>query len=238
MAKRKYRERDNIVELVREEEHSYVKNVRPLNPSQAALLHAIDTTPVTFAVGPAGTGKTYLACIKAVEALTEGRYSRIIITRPAVASFNEQLGFLPGSLESKLDPFLRPCVQTLSERLSPKRFRKYLEEGIIEFVSFAHMRGRTFTNAFIIADEVQNLSVDAMKMLVTRLGLNAQLVLCGDLSQSDLPAAERSGLDDALKRFEGLDCVKVVRFAEAEVVRSRVVADLLGRYLPENPQNS
>lgn len=230
MAKRKYREQDNLIELVREGEPRYVKNVTPMTPKQAALLTSIQEKPVTFAIGPAGTGKTYLACIQAVEALLAGQVKRIIITRPAIASAGEELGYLPGSLENKLDPFLRPCIQALTERLSNQRFKSLLKEGVIEFVSFAHMRGRTFNNAFIVADEVQNVSVDAMKMLLTRLGFNSRMVLCGDLTQSDLGPDIASGLQDALNRFADAASVGTVVFSEEDVVRSPVVAELLSCY--------
>ena len=231
MAKRKYRQEDNLVRLLREEETGgFVKNVRPLTTSQSELLNSIDTKSVSIAAGPAGTGKTYLACVRAVEALLAGQCSHIIITRPAISAGAENLGFLPGSLENKLDPFLRPCVQVLNERLSRQKVKRYLEEGVIEFVSFAHMRGRTFNNAFIIADEVQNVSVEGMKMLLTRIGFNSKMVLCGDLTQSDLPTGEVNGLADALERFRGLQHVGMVTFTGEDVVRSEVVAELLEQY--------
>ena len=230
MAKRNKRQEDNLVKLIREEEKSYVKNVRPINPSQANFFSAIDNRPVTLATGPAGTGKTYLACVKAVEALQAQKVTRIIITRPAISAGAENLGFLPGSLENKLDPFLRPCLQVFSERIGKQKVQKYLKEGIIEFVSFAHMRGRTFNNAFIIADEVQNVSVDGMKMLLTRIGFASKMVLCGDISQSDLPDGVKSGLEDATRRFKDLQRVGIVEFKDEDVVRSEVVSDLLGCY--------
>jgi len=230
MSKRKYREQENLVKLVREEECRYVKNVRPITPTQAEYLSLIDARTVTIAAGPAGTGKTYLACIKAVEGLLAQTYTRIIITRPALSAASENLGFLPGSLENKLDPFLRPCLQVFAERLGQQKVKKYLAEGVIEFVSFAHMRGRTFHNAFIIADEVQNVSVDGMKMLLTRIGFNSKMVLCGDESQSDLPHDQKNGLTDALARFSGLERVGIAQFSEKDVVRSEVVSDLLSRY--------
>lgn len=230
MSKRKYREQDNLVKLVREEEQGYVKNVRPITPSQAEYLSLIDSRNVTIAAGPAGTGKTYLACVRAVEGLLAQKFTRIIITRPALSATSENLGFLPGSLENKLDPFLRPCLQVFAERLGQQKVKKYLAEGVIEFVSFAHMRGRTFHNAFIIADEVQNVTVDGMKMLLTRIGFNSKMVLCGDVTQSDLPADQPNGLADALKRFGGLERVGITEFTEKDVVRSEVVSDLLSRY--------
>ena len=230
MAKRKFREQDNLVKLVREEDQHYVKNVRPVTPIQAEFLGAMESASIIFAAGPAGTGKTYLACVQAADELLAGKRKRIVITRPAVTTADENLGYLPGSLEDKLNPFLRPCIQVLCERLSRQRFKKLVEEGVIEFVSFAHMRGRTFHNAFIIADEVQNVGVESMKMLLTRIGFNSRMVLCGDLSQSDLPAGTLSGMQDAMNRFSKLDTVKFVTFTEADVVRSEVVADLLACY--------
>ena len=230
MSKRKCREQDNLVKLVREEEQRYVKNVRPITPTQADYLSLIESRNVTIAAGPAGTGKTYLACVRAVEFLKEQKITKIIITRPALSAASENLGFLPGSLENKLDPFLRPCLQVFAERLGQQKVKKYLQEGVIEFVSFAHMRGRTFHNAFIIADEVQNVSVDGMKMLLTRIGFNSKMVLCGDVTQSDLPADQKNGLADALERFEGLERVGIAQFSDKDVVRSEVVSDLLSRY--------
>ena len=230
MAKRKQRQEDNLVKLIREEEKRYVKNVRPMNPTQADFISAIENKSVTLATGPAGTGKTYLACVKAVEALQTQKVSRIIITRPAISAGAENLGYLPGSLENKLDPFLRPCLQVFAERMGKQKVKKYLDEGVIEFVSFAHMRGRTFNHAFIIADEVQNVSVDGMKMLLTRIGFASKMVLCGDISQSDLPAGVKSGLADAVERFDGLQNVDTIEFSDEEVVRSEVVSELLGCY--------
>lgn len=230
MAKRNKRQEDNLVKLIREEEKRYVKNVRPMNPSQADFISAIENRSVTIATGPAGTGKTYLACVKAVEALQAQKVSRIIITRPAISAGAENLGFLPGSLENKLDPFLRPCLQVFAERIGKQKVQKYLKEGVIEFVSFAHMRGRTFNNAFIIADEVQNVSVDGMKMLLTRIGFSSKMVLCGDISQSDLPDGVKSGLADAVSRFKGLQNVDTIEFSDEDVVRSEVVSELLGCY--------
>ena len=230
MSKRKYREQDNLVKLIREEEQSYVKNVRPITPTQADYLSNIDIKNVTIVSGPAGTGKTYLACIRAVEGLKEQKFTRIIITRPALSATSENLGFLPGSLENKLDPFLRPCMQVFAERLGQQKVKKYLQEGVIEFVSFAHMRGRTFQNAFIIADEVQNVTPEGMKMLLTRIGFNSKMVLCGDVTQSDLPEGTKNGLADALERFKGLERVGITQFEDEDVVRSEVVSDLLSCY--------
>ncbi|MBI1362945.1 MAG: AAA family ATPase [Proteobacteria bacterium] len=229
MAKRKHQQ-DNVVQLLRESEDTYVKNVNPVTPSQAQMLEAIDNVPVVFSIGPAGTGKTYLACVKAVEYLLNGQCRKIVITRPALESVGEHLGFLPGSLENKLHPFLRPCIEALTERLSRQRFKKYLEEGVIEFVSFAHMRGRTFNNTFIIADEMQNATPEGMKMLITRIGFNSQVVICGDLTQSDLPKGEVSGLADAMERFRDADLVEFVTFNPDDVVRSEVVSELLECY--------
>ncbi len=230
MSKRKYRQQDNLVKLIREEEQGYVKNVRPITPAQADFLSAIDSHTVAIGAGPAGTGKTYLACIKAVEGLKAQDYNRIIITRPALSAGSENLGFLPGSIENKLDPFLRPCMQVLGERMGQQKVKKYLQEGVIEFVSFAHMRGRTFHNAFIIADEVQNVSVDGMKMLLTRIGFNSKMVLCGDVTQSDLPKGEINGLADAIQRFKSLEHVGITEFSDKDVVRSEVVSELLSCY--------
>ena len=234
MAKRQKRNRHQdfnpTLDLVADNPSRYVRNITAMNTHQTQFIESLTHNPITIAAGPAGTGKTYLACVQAAEALMRGEVESIIITRPAISSASEDLGYLPGSLENKLNPFLKPCIQVLSQRLSRQRFSHFVKEGRIEFASFAHMRGRTFNNAFIIADEVQNLNVDAMKMLLTRLGFNSRMVLCGDLSQTDLPLGVASGLADAIERLQASEHVGVINFTDEDVVRSPVVADILAKY--------
>ncbi|MCB9948337.1 MAG: PhoH family protein [Rhodospirillaceae bacterium] len=206
-------------------DRSYRRRVRPFSPRQEALLSAIDERNLVVALGPAGTGKTYLAIAKAVEALEEGRVGRIVLTRPAVEA-GEHLGYLPGQLEEKLSPYLRPLYDALGERMGGKRLRTALADGSIEIAPIAFMRGRTLNNAFVVIDEAQNCTYAQLKMLVTRLGWHATMVLTGDPDQTDL-LAELSGLADIARRFESLEDVAVVRLDESDIVRHPLVASML-----------
>ena len=206
-------------------DQKYRKNIRPQNDTQRKLLSALDLDPVVFAIGPAGTGKTFLAVAKAVEALEAGKVSRIILSRPAVEA-GESLGFLPGALEDKLSPYLRPLYDALSDRLSTRKLKALMAEGVIEIAPIAFMRGRTLNNAFIVVDEAQNCTYGQLKMLLTRLGWSSTMAVTGDPQQTDL-LPEMSGLADVADRLDGTDRISVVRFAEADVVRHPIVAEII-----------
>lgn len=207
-------------------DQKYRKNIRPQSETQAALLSAFDSYPLVFAVGPAGTGKTYLAVAKAVEALEAGRVGRIVLSRPAVEA-GESLGFLPGGLEEKLSPYLRPLYDALSDRLSTKRLKALMAEGLIEIAPIAYMRGRTLNNAFVVIDEAQNCTYGQLKMLLTRLGWHSTMAVNGDPQQSDLLPGI-SGLGDIADKLSAIEQVSVVRFSEADVVRHPLVAEMIG----------
>lgn len=208
-----------------ERDRPYVKNVRPCSDNQRRLLEAIEKRNLIVAVGPAGTGKTYLAIAKAVEALEEGKVSRIILSRPAVEA-GESLGFLPGALEDKLAPYLRPLYDALSDRLGGKRLRSLLADSTIEIAPVAYMRGRTLNNGFIVIDEAQNCTFGQLKMLLTRLGWHSTMVLTGDPDQSDLLPG-LSGLGQIADRLEALEDVAVVRMTDRDIVRHPLVASML-----------
>ena len=211
-----------------EDEHrdqSYVRKVRPQSDNQRELLKAIAENNLTLALGPAGTGKTYLAISAAVEAFDEGRVARIMLSRPAVDA-GETLGFLPGDMQEKLAPYLRPLYDALSDRLGGKRLRSLLADGSIEIAPIAFMRGRTLNTAFIVIDEAQNCTYGQIKMLLTRLGWHSTMVLTGDPDQSDLLPG-MSGLADIADRLRGLPDVAVVDLTERDIVRHPLVASML-----------
>src|SRR4029077_2875405 len=203
----------------------YVKNVRAMGLLQQQLMDAIDAHSVVAALGPAGTGKTYLAIAKAVEALEENRVSRIVLTRPAVEA-GESLGFLPGDLQDKLAPYLRPLYDALTERLGSKRLKGLLAEGVIEVAPIAYMRGRTLNDCFVVIDEAQNCTYGQLKMLLTRLGWRSTMVLTGDPDQTDLLKG-MSGLGDIAERLERVPEIAVVRLGDADIVRHPLVAGML-----------
>lgn len=203
----------------------YRKNIRAQNESQQHLLDAIDSASLAFAIGSAGTGKTYLAVAKAVEALDAGDVRRIILSRPAVEA-GESLGFLPGDLEEKLSPYLRPLYDALCDRLSSKRLKALMAEGVIEIAPIAYMRGRTLNNAYIVIDEAQNCTYGQLKMLLTRLGWNSSMVVTGDPEQTDLLPG-MSGLSEVVDKLEAVENVKIVRFDRGDVVRHPLVADVI-----------
>lgn len=209
----------------RSRERKYVKNVRAMSPAQQKLMNALEERAVTVALGPAGTGKTYLAIVKAVEALEAGRVSRVVLTRPAVEA-GESLGFLPGDLEHKLAPYLRPLYDALTERLGTKRLKALVAENIIEIAPVAYMRGRTLNDCFIVIDEAQNCTYTQIKMLLTRLGWHSTMVLTGDPDQTDLLPG-LSGLKDVADRLEQVPEIAVVRLADADIVRHPLVAGML-----------
>lgn len=206
-------------------ERKYVKNVRAQSPAQQLLMDALDERSVTLALGPAGTGKTFLAIAKGVEALEQGRISRMVLSRPAVEA-GENLGFLPGDLEQKLAPYLRPLYDALTERLGTKRMKMMLAEGIIEIAPVAYMRGRTLNDCFVVIDEAQNCTYTQIKMLLTRLGWGSTMVLTGDPDQTDLLPG-LSGLADVANRLEQVPEIAVVRLKDCDIVRHPLVAGML-----------
>lgn len=213
------------VEEEPQRDQKYRKNIRPQNDTQQKLLEALDKAPLVFAIGAAGTGKTYLAVAKAVEALETGRVSRIILSRPAVEA-GENLGYLPGDVEEKLSPYLRPLYDALCDRLSTKRLKALTAEGVIEIAPIAYMRGRTLNNAFVVIDEAQNCTYSQLKMLLTRLGWHSSMVVTGDPAQSDLLPG-MSGLQEIVDRLEEIESVEAVRFSRADVVRHPLVAEII-----------
>ena len=206
-------------------DRKYVKNVRALSPAQQTLLDAIDERSLVVALGPAGTGKTYLAIAKAVEALEQNRVSRIVLSRPAVEA-GESLGFLPGDLQEKLAPYLRPLYDALTERVGNKRLKALLADNIIEIAPVAYMRGRTLNDAFVVIDEAQNCTYTQIKMLLTRLGWRSTMVLTGDPDQTDLLPG-MSGLGPVAERLEKVPAIAVVRLSDADIVRHPLVASML-----------
>lgn len=204
---------------------SYVRKIRPHSDNQKRLMDAIDAYHMVVALGPAGTGKTYIAIAKAVEALEAGRVGRIVLTRPAVEA-GENLGYLPGDLEDKLAPYLRPLYDALNDRLGGKRLKQYLGDGTIEIAPVAYMRGRTLNNAFVVIDEAQNCTYGQIKMLLTRLGWHSTMILTGDPDQSDLLPG-LSGLSDIAGRLEALEDVAVVHLRDQDIVRHPLVASML-----------
>jgi phosphate starvation-inducible PhoH-like protein len=206
-------------------DRKYVKNIRAMSPTQQKLLEAIDERAVVVAIGPAGTGKTYLAIAKAVEALESGRIARIVLSRPAVEA-GENLGFLPGALQDKLAPYLRPLYDALSERLGTKRLKSMLAEGTIEIAPVAFMRGRTLNDCFIVIDEAQNCTYGQLKMLLTRLGWRSTMVLTGDPDQTDLLTG-LSGLGDIADRLDRVPDISVIRLTDGDIVRHPLVAGML-----------
>lgn len=203
--------------------------VRPKTLGQKAYLKAIRDHSITFGVGPAGTGKTYLAVAMAVKAFKSKDVSRIILTRPAVEA-GEKLGFLPGDLQAKVDPYLRPLYDGLFDMLGPETFQRLLEKQSIEIAPLAYMRGRTLDDAFIILDEAQNTSPEQMKMFLTRMGNGSKVVVTGDVTQIDLPDKARSGLVDALQVLRDIDGIAQIVFSEKDVVRHRLVQEIVRAY--------
>ena len=208
-----------------EREQGYLKTVKAKSASQERLLEAMDAKALVLALGPAGTGKTYLAIAKAVEALEAGRVARIVLSRPAVEA-GRSIGFLPGEMEDKLAPYLRPLYDALSDRLSMKRVRALIAEGAIEIAPVGFMRGRTLNNAFVVIDEAQNCTYVQLKMLLTRLGWSSTMVVTGDPGQSDL-LPELSGLAEVARRLEAVGNVSVVRLSEVDIVRHPLVGEML-----------
>ena len=207
-------------------DQKYVKNIKPRSEGQATLMQAIKEHSLTLAVGPAGTGKTYLAIASAVEALEAGTIERIILSRPAMEA-GESIGFLPGDLEEKMAPYLRPLFDCLGDRLGGKKVRQFIEDGTIEIAPIGFMRGRTLNNSFVVIDEAQNCTYAQLKMILSRLGWHSTMVITGDPAQSDLLEGI-SGLREIADKLETLDNIAVIRLCGDDIVRHPLVAKMLG----------
>ena len=205
------------------------RSVQPRSPNQRKYVESIETNDMVFGIGPAGTGKTYLAVAMAVSALLAKKVSRIILVRPAVEA-GERLGFLPGSLQEKVDPYLRPLYDALYDLLDPVKVDKMLESNVIEVAPLAFMRGRTLNDAFIIMDEAQNTTNEQMKMFLTRLGNASKAVITGDLTQIDLPNPKKSGLFEAMRVLDGVEGIKFCHFEDVDVVRHLLVQRIVRAY--------
>jgi phosphate starvation-inducible protein PhoH and related proteins len=210
------------------------REVRPRTDGQRRFVESIERSTLTFGIGPAGTGKTYLAVVMGVRALKRRDVARVILSRPAVEA-GERLGFLPGDLREKFDPYMRPLFDALGEMLDDAVLNKYLERGTLEVAPLAFMRGRTLAESFVILDEAQNATDEQLMMFLTRLGSGSTMVVTGDVTQIDLPAGQRSGLRTAATRLTGIEGVGVVELGEADVVRHPLVAKIVRAYLAKMP---
>lgn len=209
------------------------RTIRPKTINQQEYVDAVDASTVLFGIGPAGTGKTYLAMAKAVQALQAKEVNRIILTRPAVEA-GENLGYLPGSLNDKIDPYLRPLYDALHDMLEPESIPQLMASGTIEVAPLAYMRGRTLNDSFIILDEAQNTTAEQMKMFLTRLGFNSKIVVTGDITQIDLPRGTDSGLRTVLEILEGVEDISISRFGSEDVVRHELVGRIVDAYERHN----
>jgi phosphate starvation-inducible PhoH-like protein len=205
------------------------KTVKPYSPHQAKYIQALGAHDLVFALGPAGTGKTYLAVAMAVAMFQTQRVEKIILSRPAVEA-GEKLGFLPGDLKEKVDPYLRPLYDALYDMIPGEKLVRHMENGEIEVAPLAFMRGRTFSNSFVILDEAQNTTPTQMKMFLTRMGENSRMVVTGDLSQTDLPKDVKSGLGDAIRKVEKIPGIACVHFTDSDVVRHTLAAKIIQAY--------
>jgi len=201
----------------------------PKTETQREYIEAIQKYDIVIGIGPAGTGKTYLAMAMAVNALLKKQVTRIVLARPAVEA-GEKLGFLPGDIEEKVSPYLRPLYDALFDMMEPEKVAKYIERGVIEIAPLAFMRGRTLNDSFIILDEAQNTTSEQMKMYLTRLGFNSKTVITGDVTQIDLPAGKLSGLVEAERVLKGIEGIRFVYFSERDVVRHRLVQEIIKAY--------
>lgn len=206
------------------------REIRPKTAGQRTFVESIERNTLTFGIGPAGTGKTFLAVVMAVRALRAHEVARVILSRPAVEA-GEKLGFLPGDLKEKIDPYLRPLYDSLGELLDGAAIERYLERGVIEVAPLAYMRGRTLSEAFVILDEAQNATRDQLKMFLTRLGQGSKMIVNGDVTQIDLPGGASSGLLEAPRRFAAIEDVGVVELTDADVVRHPLVAKIIRAYM-------
>ena len=211
--------------------------VTPKSPNQRRYMAAIDEYDMVFAIGPGGTGKTYLAVTQAVSALLSKEVNRIILARPAVEA-GERLGYLPGTLQEKIDPYMRPLYDALHDLIDADKLARLLEKGVIEIAPLAFMRGRTLNDSFVILDEAQNTTSEQMKMFLTRLGFNSKAVITGDITQIDLPASRRSGLVEALDVVGSIPGIEIVRFDETDVVRHNLVQQIIRAYESYETENS
>jgi len=218
-----------LVESGKQRSAGVKRMVQPRSPNQRKYVEAIETHDMVFGLGPAGTGKTYLAVAMAVSALLAKKVSRIILVRPAVEA-GERLGFLPGSLQEKVDPYMRPLYDALYDLIDPVKVDKMLETNVIEIAPLAFMRGRTLSDAFIIMDEAQNTTNEQMKMFLTRLGNSSKAIITGDLSQIDLPNPKKSGLFEALHVLDGVEGIKFCHFEDVDVVRHHLVQRIVRAY--------
>lgn len=211
------------------------KIIRARTVGQKKYADAIKNNTIVLGIGPAGTGKTYLAVAMAVKSFRNHEVKKIILTRPAVEA-GEKLGFLPGDLQDKVDPYLRPLYDALFDMFGAENFQKYMEKGIIEVAPLAYMRGRTLDEAFIILDEAQNTTSEQIKMFLTRLGEDSRMVITGDITQIDLPDSKKSGLIEAIKVLKGIDDIYIHRFSDKDVVRHKLVQDIIKAYEKYNNQ--
>lgn len=205
------------------------KPIRARTPNQRRLLEESRNHDLLFAIGPAGTGKTYTAIALAVKALKNREIKRIILSRPAVEA-GERLGFLPGDLKEKIDPYLQPLYDALLDMIPARKLEEFLKDGVIQIAPLAFMRGRTLSNAYVILDEAQNTTINQLKMFLTRMGLNAKFLITGDVTQIDLPDARQSGLLLALKILNGIDDISVVKFDNRDILRHKLVRDIVTAY--------
>jgi phosphate starvation-inducible PhoH-like protein len=205
------------------------KPVRARTPNQRVLVEECAKNDLVFAIGPAGTGKTYTAIALAVRALKNREIKKIILSRPAVEA-GENLGFLPGDLKEKIDPYLQPLYDALQDMIPPRKLEDFLKDGIIEIAPLAFMRGRTLSNAFVILDEAQNTTINQLKMFLTRMGLNAKFIITGDVTQIDLPRRSNSGLIFAMKLLRNIESISVVQFNTNDIVRHRLVREIVDAY--------
>ena len=205
------------------------RQVQPKSVNQRQYLEAIEQSDMVFGIGPAGTGKTYLAVAMAISALVSKKVARIVLARPAVEA-GERLGFLPGTLQEKVDPYLRPLYDALYDLLEPEKVDRFLEKNVIEIAPIAFMRGRTLNDSFVILDEAQNTTSEQMKMFVTRLGFNSKAVITGDITQIDLPNTSRSGLIEAMNVLQGVEGIRFQMFTEVDVVRHHLVQRIIRAY--------
>jgi len=211
------------------------REIRPKTAGQRAFVESIERNTLTFGIGPAGTGKTFLAVVMAVRALRAREVSRVILARPAVEA-GEKLGFLPGDLKEKVDPYMRPLYDSLGELLDDTVVARYLERGVIEVAPLAYMRGRTLSESFVILDEAQNATRDQLKMFLTRLGAGSKMIVNGDVTQIDLPGGATSGLLEVPRRFGGISDIGIVELTDTDVVRHPLVSRIIRAYASETSQ--